>query len=194
MGLIWLSVGLVLFAGIHLVAAARSLRAFLIEAAGERLYKAIFALVSLAGIVLMGYGFALYRRQGWIDLWFPPAYLTHIAALLVLIAVILIVASYVRGSIFRRLKHPMLIGVMLWALAHLLVNGDLGSIILFTGILLWALVDRVSLHYRSDPGAPPIPAGGVMNDLIAVVVGVALYLLLAFIFHPVVIGVPVFGS
>jgi uncharacterized membrane protein len=87
----------------------------------------------------------------------------------------------------------MLTGIKLWAAAHLLANGDLGSIILFGSFLGWAVFDRISLKRRTDPGGPPIPVGGVSNDLIAVVVGTIAYLALAFAFHPVVIGVPVMG-
>ena len=82
---------------------------------------------------------------------------------------------------------------LLWAAAHLLANGDLGSIILFGSFLGWAVFDRISLKRRADSGAPPIPVGGPGNDLIAVAVGLIAYLALAFAFHPVVIGVPVVG-
>jgi uncharacterized membrane protein len=88
----------------------------------------------------------------------------------------------------------MLAGIKLWALAHLLANGDLGSIILFGSFLAWAVYDRISLKHRSDAGAPPIPVGGVGNDVIAVVLGIVVYLGLAFAFHPFVIGVPVMGT
>jgi NnrU protein len=100
----------------------------------------------------------------------------------------------VPGHIKRALKHPMLAGVKLWALAHLIANGDLGSIILFGSVLAWAVYDRVSLKHRTDPGAPPIPMGGWRNDAIAVVVGVLVYLALGFLFHPIVIGVPAFTA
>jgi uncharacterized membrane protein len=112
---------------------------------------------------------------------------------LMLPAVILVVAAYIRGHIYTALKHPMLAGVKLWAAAHLLANGDLGGIILFGSFLGWAVFDRISLKRRSDAGAPPIPIGGWGNDLIAVAVGIVAYLALAFAFHPVVIGVPVVG-
>jgi uncharacterized membrane protein len=82
--------------------------------------------------------------------------------------------------------------VKLWAFAHLIANGDLGSVILFGSILAWAVYDRISLKYRTDPGAPPIPVQGGKNDIIAVVVGTLLYLALGFTFHPLVIGVPAF--
>jgi uncharacterized membrane protein len=109
-------------------------------------------------------------------------------------AVILVVASYIRGRIYTVLKHPMLAGIKLWAAAHLIANGDLGSIILFGSFLGWAVFDRISLKSRADRGAPPIPVGGVSNDAIAVVAGVLVYLALGLVFHPVVIGVAVFGA
>ena len=109
-------------------------------------------------------------------------------------AVILVVASYIRGRIYITLKHPMLAGIKLWAAAHLLANGDLGSIILFGSFLGWAVFDRISLKHRTDAGGPPIPVGGPTNDLIAIAVGVIAYLALAFAFHPAVIGVPVIGG
>jgi len=108
--------------------------------------------------------------------------------------VIMVVAAYIRGRIYTTLKHPMLTGIKLWAAAHLLANGDLGSIILFGSFLAWAVFDRITLKRRTDGGGPPIPVGGPGNDLIAIAVGVIAYLALAFAFHPVVIGVPVVGA
>jgi uncharacterized membrane protein len=118
----------------------------------------------------------------------------HLAEALILPAIILVVASYIRGGIYARLKHPMLAGVKLWAAAHLLANGDLGSIILFGSILAWAVLDRISLKHRADPSGLPIPVGGVRNDVIAVVVGIVVYLALGLLFHPYVVGVPAFGA
>lgn len=107
-------------------------------------------------------------------------------------AFILVVAAYVPGHIKRVLRHPMLAGVKLWAFAHLLVNGDLGGILLFGSILAWAVYDRISLKRRPDPGGPPIPVGGAKNDIIAVLVGTLVYLAVGFVFHPLA-GLPVFG-
>jgi uncharacterized membrane protein len=193
MGLLVMILGLVLFLGVHLVTTQRGLRARLIVPMGEGGYKIGYALVSVLGLVLIVWGFADYRATGWIDVWFPPMALKHITVALMLPAVILVVASYIRGRIYTTVKHPMLAGVKLWAAAHLLANGDLGSIILFGSFLAWAVFDRISLKRRSDAGAPPIPVGGIGNDLIAVAVGAVAYLALAFVFHPVVIGVPVVG-
>ena len=194
MGLAATILGLVLFLGVHTLTTQRELRARLIASAGEGTYKAGYGLVSFAGLALIVWGFAHYRAAGWIDIWYPPKAFKHITAALMLPAVILVVAAYVRGRIYTALKHPMLAGIKLWAAAHLLANGDLGSIILFGSFLGWAVFDRISLKHRTDAGAPPIPIGGLGNDLIAVVIGIIVYLALAFVFHPVVIGVPVFGA
>jgi len=190
-GLLVMILGLVLFFAAHVFTTKREARAEAIGKLGEGTYKILYALVSLAGLALIVWGFALYRATGWIDIWYPPKAMKHITIALMLPAVILVVASYLRGRIYATLKHPMLAGIKLWAAAHLLANGDLGSIILFGSFLGWAVYDRISLKHRTDSGGPPIPVGGVTNDLIAVAVGVVAYLALAFAFHPVVIGVPV---
>jgi uncharacterized membrane protein len=199
-GLLVMILGLVLFLGVHTLTTQRRLRGNLVAAMGEGGYKIGYGLVSAAGLALIVWGFAHYRAAGMIDVWegLVPAQvlvgLKHITVALMLPAVILVVAAYLRGRIYATLKHPMLAGVKLWAFGHLLANGDLGSIILFGSFLGWAVYDRISLKTREDAGGPPIPVGGVTNDLIAVVVGIIAYLALAFAFHPVVIGVPVMGS
>lgn len=193
MGLLILIAGLVLFLGVHVLTTLRDRRAALIARLGESGYKILYALISFAGIGLIAWGFSIYRATGWINVWYPPVAMRHIALALMLPAVVLVVASYIRGRIYSTVKHPMLAGVKLWALLHLLANGDLGSIILFGSVLAWAVYDRISLKRRADPGAPPIPVGGPGNDLIAVAVGVVVYAALAFAFHPLVIGVPVIG-
>ncbi|MEW6644667.1 MAG: NnrU family protein [Pseudomonadota bacterium] len=194
MGLALLVLGLVLFFGVHVLTTQRDTRAAIIATTGEGVYKIAYSLASLIGLALIVWGFSVYRATGWIDIWHPPTAMKHITIALMLPAVILVVASYLRGRIYTTLKHPMLAGVKLWAFGHLLANGDLGSIILFGSFLAWAVYDRISLKRRSDAGAPPIPVGGVLNDVLAVVIGAVVYLALGFAFHPVVIGVPVFGA
>ena len=186
--------GLVVFLGAHTFTTQREVRARVIGSLGEGTYKVVYSLVSALGLVLIVWGFARYRATGMYPVWDPPVAMKHIAVALMLPAVIMVVASYIRGRIYTTLKHPMLAGVKLWAAAHLLANGDLGSIILFGSFLAWAVFDRISLKRRTDSGGPPIPVGGATNDLIAVAVGVVAYLALAFAFHPAVIGVPVFGA
>jgi uncharacterized membrane protein len=193
MGLAIMILGLAVFIGAHVLVTLRQQRAGVIARLGEGPYKGLFSLVSLIGIVLIAYGFARYRAAGMIEVWYPPTWMRHITVLLMWPAVVCVVAAYIPGEIKRVLKHPMLVGVKLWALAHLLSNGDLGSIILFGSILGWAVFDRISLKRRSDPGAPQIPSGGRGNDVLAVIVGTLLYLALGFWFHPYVIGAPAFA-
>src|SRR5262249_1825151 len=169
-------------------------RAAAIGKLGEGPYKAIYSVLSLVGIVLIGWGFARYRATGWIDVWYPPAWTRHVVVALMWPASICVVAAYIPGDIKRVLKHPMLVGIKLWAFAHLIANGDLGSIILFGSILAWAVFDRITLKLRSDPGGPPIPLGGRRNDYIAILVGSILYFVLGLVFHPLVIGVPAMGT
>jgi uncharacterized membrane protein len=193
MGLAILVAGLVVFIGSHVFVTMRQQRAALIGRIGEMPYKAAMALLSLVGLILVGYGFARYRATGWIDIWSPPRWTYFVTEFLMWPASILVVAAYIRGNIWRVLKHPMLAGVKTWAVAHLISNGDLGSILLFGSFLGWAGYDRMTLKHRADAGAPSFPEGGRRNDLIAIAVGTLLYLLLGLVFHPLVIGRPVFG-
>jgi len=193
MGLTILVLGLVVFLGAHVFVTLCGPRAAVIGRLGEWPYKGLMSVVSLAGLILIGYGFGQYRATGWIDVWSPPGWTYYVTQLLMWPASIFVVAAYSRGNIWRTLKHPMLVGVKTWAVAHLISNGDLGSIVLFGSVLAWAVYDRITLKRRSDPGGPPIPYGGRTNDIIAVVVGTLLYLALGFWFHPYVIGVPAFG-
>ncbi len=192
MGLAILILGLIVFIAPHVFVTRREARAGAIARLGEWPYKGLFSLISIIGVILIGWGFARYRASGYIPVWSPPDWTRHVAVALMWPAIVFFVAAYIPGNIKRTLKHPMLVGVKLWAFAHLLANGDVGSIILFGGILAWAVFDRISLKRRTDPGAPPIPVGGWGNDVAAVIVGTLVYLALGFVFHPLVIGVPAF--
>ena len=194
MGLAIEILGLVVFLGAHVFVSRRNERAALISRLGRGPYLGLFALVSIVGLVLLGFGFARYRAEGLIPVWYPPAWTRQIVVAAMWPASIAVVAAYIPGDIKRVLKHPMLVGVKIWAVAHLCANGDLGGMILFAAVLAWAVYDRITLKRRSDPGAPPIPLGGRRNDIIAIVVGTILYLALGFVFHPIVIGLPAFGT
>jgi len=194
MGLAIEILGLIVFLGAHVFVSRRNERAALISRLGRGPYLGLFALVSIVGLVLLGFGFARYRAEGLIPVWYPPAWTRQIVVAAMWPASIAVVAAYIPGDIKRVLKHPMLVGVKIWAVAHLCANGDLGGMILFAAVLAWAVYDRITLKRRSDPGAPPIPLGGRRNDIIAVVVGTILYLALGFVFHPIVIGLPAFGT
>ena len=156
MGLAVMIVGLALFLGVHTLPAQRELRGRIVSAMGEGGYKLVYALVSLLGDRADRLGlWRITARPGMIDVWEGSVsprtlvILKHITLALMLPAVILVVASYLRGHIYTTLKHPMLAGVKLWAAAHLLANGDLGSIILFGSFLGWAVFDRISLKRRA---------------------------------------------
>ena len=193
MGLAVMIAGLAVFIGTHLVTTQRNLRAALIARFGASTYKLGYSLLSAIGLVMIVYGCSSYRATGWVNVWQPPVAMRHIALALMLPATIIFVSAYLRGHIWRFMKHPMLVAIKLWAFAHLLANGDLGSIILFGSLLAWAVFDRITLKRRADEGGPPIPFGGVRNDVLAVIVGLVAYLALVFAFHPAVIGVAVVG-
>ncbi len=193
MGLAILVIGLVIFIASHVFVTRREARAALIARIGLLPYRGLFSLVALVALALIVWGFGRYLHSEYRPVWTPPTWMHHVTVALVWPAIVLMTAGYIRGNIYRRLKHPFLAGVKLWALAHLLSNGDLGGIILFASILAWAVFDRISLKRRTDAGAPAIPVGGPRNDVIAVVVGTLIYLALGFFFHPLFIGIPVFG-
>ncbi|MFA6267152.1 MAG: NnrU family protein [Pseudolabrys sp.] len=191
MGLTILIIGLVVFLGSHLFVTRRSARAAMIARLGVSGYRIAFSIVSIVGLGLIVWGFGSYRIHGWIDLWYPPAFMRHITELLMLFAVIFFVATYIPSHIKTRLKHPMLAAIKTWALAHLLTNGDLGSIVLFGSFLAWGVFARIAAKRRGDTG-PALAPSGYGNDILVVIIGLALYFVLGFYFHPYLIGVPVF--
>jgi uncharacterized membrane protein len=196
MGLALLVLGLVLFLGAHSGVTLRGPRAALQNRLGNGPYMLLFSLASLIGVVLIGWGFGLYRQTGWIELYSPPAWMRHVTIALMLPAVILVIAAYLPGHIKAKAKHPMLAGVKLWALAHLLSNGDLGSIILFGSFLAWAVYDRIAVKRREQAGEITnirIVDGSWTNDAIAVGLGLFVFFALGYTFHPAIVGVPVFG-
>jgi uncharacterized membrane protein len=196
MGLLILILGLALFIGAHSFVTFRAERETLMNRLGIRGYWILFSLVSLAGVLLISWGYGLYRQTGWIDVWSPPAFMRHITILLMWPSVILVLAAYLPGHIKAKAKHPMLAGVKLWAFGHLLSNGDLGSIVLFGAFLAWAVYDRIAVKRRDEAGEVTnirSVDGSWTNDAIAVVLGTFVFFALGYTFHPAIIGVPVFG-
>jgi uncharacterized membrane protein len=189
-----LVLGLVVFLGTHVFSMARQPRAAVIRKIGEGPYKGLYSLLSLAGIVLISVGYGQYRQAGYVPVWDPPVWTRHLALLLVWFAFVFVAAAYLPGRIRRTLKHPMLAGVKVWALAHLLANGDLGSILLFGAILAWAVAARISVKRQDEAvphGAPLEPPSGLRNDALAVAIGTVAYLAFVVWLHPLLIGVPV---
>jgi len=186
--------GLALFLGTHAFTMARAPRRQLIKRLGEGPYKGIYSLLALAGVVLISIGYGQYRQAGYIPVWEPPVWTRHLALVLVWFAFVSLAAAYLPGRIKATLKHPMLAGVKIWATAHLLANGDLGSIILFGSFLAWAVAARISAKRRDEvrPHDGPATASvGWRNDVLAVVLGTAAYLAFVLWLHPALIGVAV---
>ena len=170
--------GLVLFLGVHSIAiVSPSFRARAIQRVGEGAWKGLYALISLAGFVLICYGFGL-ARQAPVVLYSPPTWLRHLALLVMLPVFPLLIAAYLPGRIKTAAKHPMLAAVKFWAFAHLLANGSLADVLLFGGFLAWAVVDRISVKRRATPQVLRTAPPGPWNDAIAVVLGLAVYALL----------------
>ena len=192
MGLAILILGLVVFLAAHVFASMRGERAKAIARLGLNGYRALFVIVALIGLAIIIWGYADYRAHGGIQVWSPPAFMRHITVGLMLFAVTFFTAAFIPSHIKAKLKHPMLAGIKTWALAHLLSNGDLGSILLFGGFLAWGVYARIAAKRRTDADTTTAPAGWT-NDILVVVIGIIIYLALGYAFHPMVIRVPVFG-
>lgn len=189
-----LILGLVLFLGVHSIRiAADGWRTAMIGRVGELPWKAVYALLSIAGFVLIVWGFGLARQQP-VQLWMPPRGMRHLASLLTLISFILIAAAYVpRNAIKARLHHPMVLGVKVWALAHLLANGNLAHVMLFGAFLVWAVLSFRAARARDRAAGTVYPAGTTAGTLGAVVAGAALWAVFAFWAHGYLIGIRPIG-
>jgi uncharacterized membrane protein len=188
-----LFIGIVVFLGVHSLTTFRETRTRLIERFGLWPFKSIYSLVSLAGFALIVWGFSRYRAEGLITLWTPPAWTRHLTMLLMWFAfVALACMNPAPGKIRGLLGHPMLVAIKIWALAHLLANGDAGGLLLFGSFLAWAVFDRIAVKRRGDMGAPRI-ASFTRADATALGVGTLAYVAMIFL-HPVLIGVPVIGG
>jgi len=184
-----LLLGLVVFLGVHTFATMRGQRMAVIARIGEGPYKGAFSLIALAGLVLIVWGFGLYRASGYIQIWFPPVWTRHLAMPLMWVAFVCLAAAYTpTGKIRTTLRHPMLVAIKTWALSHLLANGDLGSMILFGAFLAWAVYDRISVKRRGE--SPAAKSAFNTGDALAVAVGTAAYIAMLWA-HPFVIGAPV---
>jgi len=190
-----LVLGIVLFIGAHAVPLTGSLRDALKARMGDGPVKALVALMALAGVVAMAWGYGEARFEGSAPLWDPPIWTRHLAGLLVLVAFILVAAAYTPAGIIKpALKHPMLAGVKLWAVAHLLANGTVADVVLFGGLLAWAAGARIALARRERALGTPRPMRGpVANDLVAVVAGAAVWALFVFWAHAWLFGVSPLG-
>lgn len=189
-----LLLGLVLFLGVHSTRiVAEGWRTATIARVGEKPWKAIYSLLSIAGFVLLviGYGAA---RQSPVVLFAPPVWTRHLAALLTIPAFVLLVAAYVPGNAIKRMiGHPMVAGVKVWALAHLLANGTLADVLLFGTFLAWAVLGFIAARRRDRAAGTTYPAGPGSRTAITVVVGLVTWAVFAFALHRPLIGVAPFG-
>lgn len=189
-----LIIGLLLFLGVHSVRIfAEDWRGAQIARFGETGWKLAYSLVSLVGLVVLIYGYGMSRADP-VFVWNPPIWTRHLAALLTLPAFILLAAAYVPGNRIRSaLGHPMILGVKVWAFAHLLANGRLGDIVLFGAFLLWAVLDFRAARQRDRAAPVTRPAGGLAGDAITLAAGLIGWVVFALYLHTWLIGVPVFG-
>ena len=189
-----LLLGLVLFLGAHSVRiAAEPLRTRLISSLSLNGYKGVYSLLSLAGFVLLIYGYAAARAAP-VVLFTPPVWTKHLAALLTIPAFVLLAAAYVPGTrIKAAVGHPMVLGVKTWALAHLIANGTLHDVLLFGSFLVWAVLSYIAARKRDRVAGTVYPTGPMSRDIIAVVVGLVAWAAFAFWLHGLLIGVRPFG-
>jgi uncharacterized membrane protein len=187
-----LVLGLFIFLGVHSVAiVAPAWRDAMQARLGEGPWKGLYSVASAVGFALIVIGVGMARQQP-VVLFTPPVWLRHLALLLLVPVFPLLLAAYLPGHVKSAARHPMLLATKLWALAHLLANGNAADVLLFGGFLAWAVADRISLKHRPQralPGAGPSP----FNDAIAVLGGLALYALFLLKAHAWLIGVSPLG-
>lgn len=186
-----LIVGIILFLGIHLIrVVAPGFRTAMINAMGVNGWKAVYAVASLASLALLVYGYGLARQVTGV-LYTPPTGMAHLAMLLMVFAMICLVAGVLpAGYIVEKTKHPMVLSVKIWALAHLLANGETSSVLLFGSFLAWGVILRIALKRRERAGEiTRRPFVSARYDVLSVVIGIVLYAAIVMKLHEWVIGV-----
>lgn len=186
-----LVLGIIIFLGMHLVrVVAPGFRAGIIDSRGKGTWMGLYTIVSLVGLCLIIYGFSQARGETGM-LYDPPTFLRHIALLLMLVAFIVLAAGFLpAGRIAVALKHPQVLSIKIWALAHLLANGETSSVLLFGSFLAWAVILRISLKRRERAGEKVLPVfKSARNDVLAVVIGLVALVLFVWKLHELLIGV-----
>lgn len=197
----WLILGLILFLGAHSVrVVADNWRAEKIAAWGDKAFKGVYTLVSILGFYLLVVGYGEARLQP-LALWNPPIFTRHITTLLMLLSSILLIATYIPRNHFKmRLRHPMVLSVKVWALSHLLANGNLADLVLFGSFLIWAVLNFRSARARDRAQVEnsvaiedSLPKPNLYATLIALFGGMALWAVITFVLHAKVVGVAPMG-
>ncbi|WDZ75609.1 NnrU family protein [Ensifer adhaerens] len=186
-----LVLGIIIFLGMHLIrVVAPGFRAGIIESRGKGTWMGIYAILSLIGLCLIIYGFGQARGETGM-LYNPPVFLRHIALLLMLFAFVFLAAGFLpAGRIAVAVKHPQVLSIKIWALAHLLANGETSSVLLFGSFLAWAVILRISLKRRERAGERVLPVfKSSTNDVLAIVIGLVAYVLFVWKLHEWLIGV-----
>ena len=186
--------GLILFLGVHSVRIfAEPWRVRTIARIGENPWKGLYSLIAIAGFVLLVWGYGQARQQG-VVLFEPPVFMRHITSLLMLVSFVLLAAAYVPGNhIKARLGHPMIIGVKVWAFAHLLANGRLSDVVLFGAFLAWAIADFIAARKRDRAAGTVYPPGDELRTVLTVVAGVVAWAVFVAGLHLWLIGVAPFA-
>ena len=192
--LIYLLAGLILFLGVHSTRMlADEWRIRSIARIGAKPWKGLYALASLAGFVLLVWGFGVARQQP-VQLWSPPVGMRHLASALTWVAFVLLAAAEVPGNhIKARLHHPMLLGTKVWALAHLLANGTLAGVLLFGSFLIWSVILFASSRRRDRRLAVVYAPGTAARTAIVLVTGTLAWAVFAFWLHGLLIGIRPIG-
>jgi uncharacterized membrane protein len=197
----WLILGLILFLGAHSVrVVADNWRAEKIAAWGDKAFKGVYTLVSILGFYLLVVGYGEARLQP-LALWNPPIFTRHISMLLMLLSSILLIATYIPRNHFKmRLRHPMVLSVKVWALSHLLANGNLADLVLFGSFLIWAVLNFRSARARDRAQVEnsvaiedSLPKPNLYATLIALFGGMAFWAVITFVLHAKVVGVAPMG-
>jgi uncharacterized membrane protein len=190
----FLILGLLLFLGVHSVRiVAEGWRTSVRARIGEGPWKGVYTALSLAGLALLVWGFGMARHDP-VVLWNTPVWTRHVAALATLVAFVLLAGSQVPGnSIKARLHHPMVLGVKVWAFAHLLANNTLADLVLFGSFAVWAVLSFRAARARDRAAGTVYPPGRAVPTVVAVVGGVVAWVLFAFWLHGMWIGVRPFG-
>jgi uncharacterized membrane protein len=189
-----LIVGLVLFFAPHSVRiVADGWRTRTRERIGERVWKGLYSLAAIAGVVLIVWGYGNARADP-VELWHPPIWTRHVAAVLTVPAFVLIVAAYVPGNRIKAwIGHPMVAGVKIWAFAHLISNGRLADIVLFGAFLVWAVLDYRAARRRDRADGVQYPVLGLGRDGAVLAIGIASWFVFARYLHAWLIGVQPFA-